>query len=434
MENAELTGVTVYGNGLHYAERLEDARDDDAIDEATIGTARLVFPPGAMLDVNAPLTDHPETVLRFAQAYRRSLEVVFRYEAGEFSFTDLIDVADGWHLLRAVEGRHDGWGVSEDDANSAWIAHRTVTPAVQQALLKHGIQIIRFHPHEDAYGRDSGPRYYVVDRSVIQPLEVIHDREVAGSLARLSVAALIPDHEMRAILRDQLNDDWRTLDDEARAAVRAVAGACRRSGNLQRQVIDVGEAYAYPHPGGGISWGVDGGSGRGPRGVQRLAEDEQPFLVAPERFAALTSLWENVTDPAAEARDPGRAKQLLAAVEAHWLAARHWSGPDREFDAAGLKVVQSAVDLIADKRFAIQEAITQHGANPGWRQAFDAAGWPEVQKTAAVNGAGRPAMPKLGIIDTIAGLFGGRVEKAAAPAQPEPVSTIQRNSPKRRWL
>jgi hypothetical protein len=429
MENSELTGITVYGNGLYYAERLEDARDDDAIDGATIGTARLVFPPGAILDVHAPLADHPESVLRLADAYQRSLEVVFRYEAGEFPLSDLIDVADGWHLLRALEGHHDGWGVSENDTNSAWIAHRTVTPAVRQALLKHGIQIIRFHEHDD----DSGPRYCIVDRSVIHPLEVVHDQKVAGSLARLSVAALIPDHDMRAILRDQLNDDWHTLGEEARAAIRAVVGACRRGGNLQRQVISAGEAYAYPHPGGGISWGVDDGSGLGPRGVHRLAEDERPYLLTPERYAILTSLWEAIVDPAAEARDPGRAKQLLAAAEAHWVAAQHWSGPDRELGEAGQAVVQTAIDLIADRRSAIHSAVAQHSAHSGWRQAFDAAGWPKVQKAAAVNGAGHPGLAKLGIIDTIAGLFARRVENAK-PAQAETLPVAQANTAKRRWL
>jgi hypothetical protein len=273
----------------------------------------------------------------------------------------------------------------------------------------------------------------VVDRSVIHPVEVVHDQEVAESLARLSVAALIPDHDMRVILRDQLNDDWRTLDEEAQGAVRAVVGACRRSGNLQRQVIGAGEAYAYPHPGGGISWGVDDGSGRGPRGVQRFVEDEQPHLLTPERFATLASLWEAVADPAAEARDPGRAKQLLAAAEAHWVATRHWSESARESGEAGQKVVQSAIDLIADRRSAIHYAVAQHAAHSGWRQAFDAAGWPSLQKAAAVTVAGQPALPKLGIIDTIAGLFSSRVARADAPAQAEPVAAIQPTAPKRRW-
>jgi hypothetical protein len=430
MENAELTGITVYGNGLYYAERLEHAGDDDAIDEATIGTARLVFPPGALLDVDAPLADHPESIRRLAQAYRSSLEVVFRYEPGEFFLTDLIDVADGWHLLRALEGQHDGWGVSAHDANSAWIAHRTLTPAVQQALITHGVQIIRFHDHD--HERDSGPRYYVVDRRVIHPLKVIHDEEAAASLALLSVAALIPDHDMRAILRDQLNDDWRTLDEEARGAVCAVVGACRRGGNLQRQVISAGEAYAYPHPGGGISWGVDNGSGLGPRGVQRLVEDEQPYLVTPERFAALTSLWQAVADPAAEARDPARAKQLLAAADAHWVAVQHWSGPDRELPAAEQMAVQKAVDLIADRRSAIHDAVARHSVDPAWRQAFDAAGWPSVQQAPVVTVAAPPALPRLGIIDTIAGLFGSRMARAAARGEAEPITAISSSSLKRR--
>src|SRR5262245_37502541 len=50
-ERARLSQVTVHGNGLYYAERLEDALNlgGEAIDAATIGTARLVFSRDALL-------------------------------------------------------------------------------------------------------------------------------------------------------------------------------------------------------------------------------------------------------------------------------------------------------------------------------------------------------------------------------------------------
>jgi hypothetical protein len=433
-ESAELSQVTVHGVGLDYAERLEDAQADEQIDPATIGQARLVFAGDALLDVDAALGDHPPRILRLAEAYRRSLEVVFRYEPDDFSLPDLIDIADGWHLVRAIEGQHDGWGVAENDANSSWIAHRTLTPAVREALLTHGIQVLRFQVLSDADGHEGGPRYHVVDRSIIQPLSLVHDQEVAAGLAQLRIAGLIPDEEMRAILRHQLNDDWHRLDEEAAAAIRAVVGACRRSGNLQRQVISIGEAYAYPNPDGGISWGVDGGSDLERKGVQRLAEDERPYLLSLERFAALTTLWKGISDPAAETSDAGRAKQLLAAVDAHWVATEHWSGPDRDFDAAEQAVVQTALDLITDKRSAIHDAVARHSADPAWRQAFDAAGWPQIHKTPAVNDGDHPAAPKLGIIGTIAGLFGQRIARAADPAETGRVVPIQRGIAKRRGL
>jgi hypothetical protein len=53
---------------------------------------------------------------------------------------------------------------------------------------------------------------------------------------------------------EALNPDQRTAVEDAIALVRAHGG--RRSISLRGG----GEAYAYPHPGGGVSWGFNRGS------------------------------------------------------------------------------------------------------------------------------------------------------------------------------
>jgi hypothetical protein len=98
-------------------------------------------------------------------------------------------------------------------------------------------------------------------------------------------------------------------------------------------------------------------------------------------------------------------------------------------------VVQTALDLIADRRDAIHDAVARHSADPAWRQAFDAAGWPPIQKTPAVNDVSHTAaLHRLGIIDTIAGLFGRRMARAAPLAEAEPITAIQTNTARRRRL
>ena len=64
-----------------------------------------------------------------------------------------------------------------------------------------------------------------------------------------------------------LNEEWQRLDKETRGAVSAVIEEARRTGMRSGEPWRDGEIYAYPHPGGGIAWGVDGAAHNLHRGV-----------------------------------------------------------------------------------------------------------------------------------------------------------------------
>lgn len=66
---------------------------------------------------------------------------------------------------------------------------------------------------------------------------------------------------------DLRNEEWRRLDKETQEAVSAIIGQVRRTGLRSGDPWRNGEIYAYPHPGGGIAWGVDGAAGNLHRGV-----------------------------------------------------------------------------------------------------------------------------------------------------------------------
>jgi hypothetical protein len=49
-----------------------------------------------------------------------------------------------------------------------------------------------------------------------------------------------------------------TLDEETKTAVRNLIEKVRASGRAEAEPFRSGDIYAYPHPGGGIAWGVNG--------------------------------------------------------------------------------------------------------------------------------------------------------------------------------
>ncbi len=55
-----------------------------------------------------------------------------------------------------------------------------------------------------------------------------------------------------------MGDEFDELDAETQAAVRRVVDKARDEGTW-REDFRAGDVYAYRHPGGGISWGVNGG-------------------------------------------------------------------------------------------------------------------------------------------------------------------------------
>lgn len=64
------------------------------------------------------------------------------------------------------------------------------------------------------------------------------------------------------------NSEWRRLDRATRTAVQAMIDAVRSSGQRNSQPWKDGEVYAYPHPRGGVAWGVDSAAGNQASGVQ----------------------------------------------------------------------------------------------------------------------------------------------------------------------
>ena len=55
-------------------------------------------------------------------------------------------------------------------------------------------------------------------------------------------------------------DEYSLLKDDQRAAVDQAVDMVVCNGSRQTVAVsDGGEAYAYPHPAGGVSWGVNSG-------------------------------------------------------------------------------------------------------------------------------------------------------------------------------
>ena len=52
--------------------------------------------------------------------------------------------------------------------------------------------------------------------------------------------------------------EFDALDDETRAKVRQLIEKVRRTGLGEAEASRDGDIYAYPHPKGGIAWGVNG--------------------------------------------------------------------------------------------------------------------------------------------------------------------------------
>jgi hypothetical protein len=401
-ETVRPKSIAVHGHGDSFAERAEDARAYFGKGGLSITAAVLACPASAILDVDAPLREQPAPIQQLVQPFRQGLETVFGYEPGEVSTSELTGIADGWHLLRAIEGQLDGWGVGEgSEFDRPFPPSVMVSPAVRDLLIAAGIQAIRFHDREA--GPDdpiAGPFYLVLDRAVIQ--------EAARGASAHAGAWRVIDDRARTAEREALNREWLDLDDEARAAVRAVVGEVRICGMPERRPFRDGEVYAGRHPAGGISWGLDGVRTNVWRGVQRLPQDEQPALPTPAAFAALASFWEQFADPAAVMGEPGAAKELLAAVDAHSQAADRWSQRERPFVGADSATVTVSLEVIGGKRELIHAAVRAGRANPAWRQAFDAHGWSEARR--------------LSVTQTIADLLTGRIGQAAAAAEPpEPI-------------
>lgn len=55
-----------------------------------------------------------------------------------------------------------------------------------------------------------------------------------------------------------MGDEFETLDADAQAAVRSLVEKVIRTNFAESERFRLGDIYAYPHAGGGVSWGVNG--------------------------------------------------------------------------------------------------------------------------------------------------------------------------------
>ena len=93
-------------------------------------------------------------------------------------------------------------------------------------------------------------------------------------------AALKPKQQngAQAMQQDPRNAEWAKLDEAAKAVARDVVAEALETGQSARVDHGGAEVYAYPHPGGGIAWGLNGATtgnneARGILSGQELAEE-----------------------------------------------------------------------------------------------------------------------------------------------------------------
>jgi hypothetical protein len=89
-----------------------------------------------------------------------------------------------------------------------------------------------------------------------------------AQLARLEID-LQPQEKGQAVMKqDQRDEDWQRLDRQTRETAAELLDEARQTGMRAGREWRGGEVYAYPHPGGGIAWGVDGPTHNLHRGVK----------------------------------------------------------------------------------------------------------------------------------------------------------------------
>lgn len=370
----ETHGITVYGNGAYYAEQAGDAGHYAATHDVRIAKAELVCAADRLLDVDDLIIQHAASVQELARRHLSHLQIEMLpgsigEPVDETLITDILETASGWHLLRAIDGACHGYPVGErgTDRDRGFLPRVAASREVQQVLSSAGVQAIRFMDTADGYGgTELGPFYFIVDRTVLRPA-----RPDAHFSLQFADHATADAAEAVRIL----NREWQLVDDAGRNVVRTVVGLCRRSGAHATLPFGEGGAYAYPHPGGGIAWGLEGRYGVIVRGVQRLPADARPGIHDLDDPRTIAENWSQLDGRAAQ--DPARAKDLLAAARWHHTAAGAWLQAARLNDAELIEA-QAHLDGIGTRLDAVERAVAMHSADPAWVTGFDAAGWPDV--------------------------------------------------------
>jgi hypothetical protein len=395
-------GIIVYGNGAYFAERAGDASRYCATRDVRITKAELVCPADHLLDVDDLIIQHAIPIQELARRYLGFLQIeILPGSIGEpvdqALIADIIESASGWHLLRAIDGACHGYPVGErgTEIDDSFLPRVAASRDVQQVLSSAGVRAVRFMDVADGNSGDElGPFYFILDRIVLR-----RAHPDAHFLLQFADRATAEQAEAaRALSRE-----WLLLDETGRDVVRSVVGLCRRSGEHTTLPFREGGAYAYPHPGGGIAWGLEGRYGVIARGVQRLPADARPEIEDLGDLRTIAESWRQLGDTAAQ--DPARAKDLLAAAGWHQAAASAWLQSAR-LAGAELIEAQAHLDAIGAVLDAVRSSVETHCTDPAWVTGFDAAGWPDV--------------PHQSVALTLSAFMLQHYEGAAAPGEREP--------------
>jgi hypothetical protein len=452
------TTTLAFGAAGTYAERASNANSYAPIEGRRIYQVEIATSPDRVIRADELLIQHPLAIQELARAYLDTLVIVAFPEMIEDMtieehfpdgrvgtrenpqfFPDLLESATGDHLARAIHAKFHGFGVGERE-HLTFAGNLTDGPGiidcnkVRVALIAAGIQAVRYVDSTSDRHREEGHFWQVLDPQIVTRAAVAH-----FSLDFTDY----PTPEAREAA-DLLNHDWLLLDGAARAAVQQAVGVCRREGGRVALPFRDGEVVAYQNAGGsGFSWDLDDGQGSLARGLQRLPADATPAIRDPGELRIIGASWEQLGDVAAAAKDPARARDLLAAAAWHLKAIERWAAPfDNELRVLGLsdQTVRSkdASDPIPDLKASVLagvdrrqasgamsaehaqslrfwidgedvqkltsaedraahdtvrarydqlcEAVAANSADPAWLKAFDVSGWPNVeQRTVATS-------------------------------------------------
>jgi hypothetical protein len=378
-EPSEVTStVTVFGNGASYAERAGDAGRYAATRDVGIGKAELVCPQDHLLDIGDLLIQHAPAIQELARQHIAHLQIVMLPGSideplNETLISAILETASGWHLLRAIHGACHGYPVGEPgtDIDDGFLPRVTASEQVRQVLQAGGVRAVRFMDIADGLtGEELGPFYFILDQSALrQPQPEAHFGLQFGDYPAVE----------QVEAAQVLNREWLLLDEVGRGVIQTVAGLCRRSDKRATLPFGDGGAYAYPHPGGGVAWRLDGRHGVIVRGVQRLPADEGPTINVLGDLRSIAESWRRLGELAAETKDPGRAKDLLAAAGWHHAAAERWLQAAALNDAE-LTEAQAHMDVVTGSLERVRGAVEARCADPAWLSGFDAAGWPNVPR------------------------------------------------------
>jgi hypothetical protein len=366
--------IVVYGNGAYFAERAGDAGRYAATRDVRIGRAELVCPADHLLDMDDLVIQHAPSVQELARRCLGYLQIEMLPGSigepiDEALIADIIETASGWHLLRAIDGACHGYPVGErgTEIDDGFLPRVTASRDVHQVLSSAGVRAVRFMDVADGNsGHELGPFYFILDRTVLR-----RARPDAHFSLQFADHATAEQGEAATAL----SREWLLLDETGRDVVRSVVGLCRRSGEHATLPFREGGAYAYPHPGGGIAWGLEGCHGVIARGVQRLPADARPEIEDLGDLRTIAESWRQLGDTPAQ--HPAHAKDLLAAAGWHHAAASAWLR-SAELDDAELIEAQAHLDAIGEGLDAVHCSVETHCTDPAWVTGFDAAGWPDV--------------------------------------------------------